>query len=107
MKAVTADRFLFIKLVRQSVEKRVRRQRVMKRGIENGDVRDSGERLPHLANAGDDHRIMQRCERIEFFHFREEFVTKERGFSEFFAPMNNAMRHNTHVSRATDDASFL
>ena len=63
--------------------------------------------MPHLADARDDHRIMQWRERIEFFDFRNELIGEECGFSEFLAAMNNAMRHDTHFTGAADNSCLL
>src|SRR5581483_3051727 len=68
MKAVPAHSLFFIKLIRQSVQECIGRQRMMERGVEYSDVRDGREQLPHLANRGDNYRIMWRRQRIEFLH---------------------------------------
>ena len=70
VKPIAADRLLFVIFVGQPVQECVGRQRVMKCGIENTDVWHRGEQLPHLANSSDNHRIMQRRERIQLLHFR-------------------------------------
>jgi hypothetical protein len=80
---------------------------VVERSIEHSHVRHGGKEPPHLANPSDNHRIMQRRERIKFFHLREELVTEKRALCEFFATMNNAMRNETHFSCAPDDSGFL
>src|ERR1700745_3441979 len=79
----------------------------MKCSIEYSDVRNGRKELPHLANAGDDHRVMQRRERIKLFHLGEELITEERGFCEFFAAMNNTMRHDAHFTGATDNSRLF
>ena len=70
----------------------------MKCSVEYCHVRHGGEEPPHLADAGDIHRVVQGRERIEFFHLREELVGEEGGLCEFFAAMNDAMRHDTHFA---------
>src|ERR1700747_1502741 len=79
----------------------------MKCSVEYSDVGNRRKEPPHFPNAGDNHRIMQRRERIEFLHLREKFVGDECCFSEFFAAMNDAMRNDTHLSCALDDSRFL
>ena len=78
VKAVAAHALLFVKLVGQAVEIGVGRQRVVKRRVEHRDVRHGGEQPPHLADAGDVHRIVQRRERIERLDLREHLVGDER-----------------------------
>ncbi len=80
---------------------------MVKGRVEYGYVRHSGEQFPHLADAGDDHRIMQRRERIQLFHFRNELIGEERGFGEFLAAVNNAMGHDTHFTGAADNSCLL
>src|SRR5689334_21859151 len=74
METVAADRFLFVKLVRETVEIGVSRQRVMKGCIENSDMRYGGKKPAHFANPGGVDRIVQRRERAESFDLREHFV---------------------------------
>ena len=107
VEAVAAHALLLVELVGQAVEVRVGRQRVMKRRVEHGDVRHGGEQPPHLADAGDVHRVVQRRERIECLDLREHLVGDERGLGELLAAVYHAMGDDADFARAADDARFL
>src|SRR5262245_40938453 len=79
----------------------------MKCSIEYSEVRNGRKYLPHLTNAIDNHRIMQRRERIELLQLREELISEQCRLSECLATVNNTMRNNTHLACALDDAGFL
>ena len=107
VEAVAAHALLFVELVGQAVEIGVGRQRVVKRRVEHGDVRHGGKQPPHLANAGDVHRVVQRRERIERLDLRQHLVGDERSFRELLAAMHDAMRDDADLARAADDARLL
>ena len=77
VEAVAPHALLLVKLVRQTVEIRVARQRRVKRRVEHRDVRRGGEDAARLANAGDVHRIVQRRERTERLDLREHRVVDQ------------------------------
>ena len=104
VEAVAAHALLLVKLVGQAVEIGVGRQRVVKRRVEHGDVRHGGKQPPHLADAGDVHRVVQRRERIERLDLRQHLVGDERAFGELLAAMHDAMRDDAHFARAADHA---
>src|SRR4030095_15870076 len=79
----------------------------MKCSVKYTNVRDGREQLPHLPNARDNHGIMERRERIQFFHFRKQLVSQQRSFREFLAAVNDAMRHDTYFICATNDSRLL
>ena len=66
VKAVAADAVLLVKVVGQTVEVGVGRQRLMEGGIEDGDLRNVGELFLGYADAGDVDRVVQRREEREF-----------------------------------------
>src|SRR5262245_23613447 len=107
MEAVTTHGLRLIKLVRQTVEIGVSRQRMMKRRVEYRDVRDSGKQPAHFANACNVHRVVQRREWTERLDFREHLVGDERAFGEFLTTVNNAMRNDADFSCARNDSGFL
>ena len=79
----------------------------MKRRVEHRDVRHRRKQPPHLANAGDVHRIVQRRERIERLDLRQHFVGDERAFGELLAAVHDAMGDDADLARAADDAGLL
>ena len=87
VEAVAPHLLLLIELVRQSVEIRVSRQRVMKRRVEHRHVRHGGKQAAHLAYPRDVHRVVQWRERVKRFDLRQHFVGDERW------PRKTARRH--------------
>src|SRR3954471_4086409 len=107
MEPITADRFLFVEFVRQSVEISVSRQGVMKCGVEYADMGHSGEQPPHIAYSGYDHRVVKWCQWIELLHLGQELVRQQRRFSKLFSAVNNAMRDDTDFGGVANDACFF
>src|SRR6185369_7997215 len=98
MKTVTAHTLFLVKFPRQPVEIGVRRQSMMKCGVEDRDMRHGGKKAPHLANARDVYWIVHRREGIERLDLRKHLVGEDSSLSETFAAVDHAMGHHTHLS---------
>src|SRR5690242_8528321 len=107
VETVTANASLLIQLIRQAIQIGVRWKGMMKRGVKNSDMRNCGEQPPHVANSGDNDRIMQWGEGIDFFHLGQKLVGDERRFGEFFAAVNNPMSNDAYFGSVADDAGLF
>ena len=107
VETVAAHALLFVELVRQPVQVRVGRQRVVKGRVEHRDVRHRRKQPAHLADAGDVHWIVQRRQRAERLDLREDLVGDERPFGEPLAAMDDAVGDDADLTRAADDPGVL
>ena len=97
VESVAAHALRLVILVRQTVKIRVGRQRVVKRGVEHGHVRRGREHPARLSDAGDIHRIVQRRERVQAFHLRENRVIDHHRLGESLAAMHHAMADHANL----------
>ena len=101
VKTVAADFVAAIKLIRQRVEKRFFGQSLVKRRVENGDLRQTrAENFAGGVNASDIRRIMERRKLDAVFDAAQNFVGNQCRFGKFFAAVNDAMPDGVNVREA-------
>ena len=106
MDAVDFDDCFSDDQARQCVEKRFFEQSLVKRRVENGDLRNAAENFAGGVDAPDIRRIMERRKLDAVFDAAQNFVGNQCRFGKFFAAVNDAMPDGVNIGKAFDLVNF-
>ena len=93
-------------LVGQTVQIGMGRQGVMKRRVENGDLRYGRKQLAHRADTGHVYRVVQRRQRVERLDRSQHLVGDQRSFRKLLTAMHDAMGDDADLAHPAQHAGF-
>ena len=106
VEAITADVVFFVEFIREAIHEGFRRHGLMESRIEDADLRNAGHDGFAGVDADDVRRIVERSHSRAFFQGFHDFIRNERGSSEFFAAMDDAVADSVDGIHGFDDAAF-
>src|SRR5262245_38579916 len=108
MKAISSHTIPSIELIRDRVEVGGLAERLVKRGVEDSDLRNArAEDCTRSGDAARDVRVVERCEIDEGFNFARDLRCTERGLRELLAAVYDAVSDRRDFSGARDgDSGF-
>jgi hypothetical protein len=107
VETVTPHAVPLVKLVRQTVEKRLARKGGVESGVEDRDMRHSRKNAPRFANAEEVDRIVQGGERTKRFELSQDRVVDQRRIGEFLSAMDDAVPDDGDCSGVAEHAGSL